>query len=437
MYQNYKKFLEEFIAFKSISTDPSYKSEIEKTSQWLEKQLAQNGFKTKVITGYDNPLVTGYYEVDQAFETVLIYGHYDVQPASQQDGWDSEPFLLTEKNGRLVGRGAVDNKGQIAIHLVTVFELIRQKKLRYNIKFLIEGNEETGSDRLHDFLKDHKELLSSDYVVISDGEITSGHPVIEVGFRGVINASITLTTSDRDLHSGLYGGSVPNAALELTKLINKLYVNTTTLAVPGIYNDVIAPSEEELKKHASFPFSKEHHFKITGTRELFTEDSADFYTQTGLRPSLEITGLDSGYTGVGFKNAVPHSATVKLNMRIVPNQEPPTIIAQFKEYIESITPEYATIDVQIGEGVKPIRIGSDSAIAKKAASLLKDEFGKDVLYKYCAATIPIVVDFKELLNVQQLLLPFGNEDCNMHGANENFEIDLIKKDIRVSWNLLS
>ncbi|OGK47351.1 hypothetical protein A3B46_02190 [Candidatus Roizmanbacteria bacterium RIFCSPLOWO2_01_FULL_39_19] len=453
IYHDYLNFLREFTAFKSISTDPSFATDIANTARWLQDQLAANGFKTEFITGYDNPLVVGSYIVDPKLKTILIYGHYDVQPpyakASEgqarmieedlwkAEGWENDPFVLTEKNGRLVARGAVDNKGQIALHLTTVFELIKQKKLNYNIKFLIEGNEETGSPNLRHFIEDHADLLSCDSVLISDGEIASGHPVIEVGFRGVINTAITLTTSDRDLHSGLYGGSVPNAARELMKLIEKLYQGTTTIAIDDFYDDVIAPTKEELKNHASFPFSIEHHHRVTGTKKLFSENSLDFYTQTGLRPSIEITGFESGYNGVGFKNAVPHTASAKLNIRIVPNQDPKKTVKQFEAFVKNNTPSYATVTLQLGQGCKPIRINPKSELATKAAKLLTQEFNKKVLYKYCAATIPIVIDFKEILGVSQVLLPFGNEDCNMHGANENFEIDLIKKDIGVAWGLLS
>lgn len=436
LYQKYQKFLKKFVSFKSVSTDPQFASEIEKTAKWLEINLSDNGFDTQVITGYENPVVLATYCHDPHAKTILIYGHYDVQPARLEDGWDSQPYELTEKNGRLFGRGAVDNKGQIAIYLVTVFELIKLKKLNHNIKFLIEGNEETGSDRLSDFIKDHQELFASDFVVISDSEIASGHPAIEVGFRGVINASITFTTSDRDLHSGLFGGSVPNAAHELISLIEKLYKGKTTIAIDGFYDDVIKPTKSELQNHRSFPFSKDHHYKVTGTKALFSENNYDFYTQTGLRPSIEITGFESGYNGVGFKNAVPHTATVKLNIRIVPNQDPKLIASGFEKFVKKHTPPYVTCKLRVGDGNKPIRIDATSELATKAALLLEKTFNKKVLYKYCGATIPIVVDFEEILHIPQVLIPFCNEDCNMHGANENFEIELIKKDISFAVKFL-
>ena len=219
----YKKLLTEFVSFKSISTDPEFKPEIEKTVEWLRNLFTENGFTVKVLHGKKtNPVVYSHYQTDDNAETVLIYGHHDVQPASIEEGWEQDPFTVLEKKDKWIARGVVDNKGQILIHIATVLDLIKANKLKYNVKFLIEGNEETSNDELSEIMRTEKELIKTDHVLISDGEIVDGKPAIEASLRGGFNLTLALKTADNNLHSGIYGGAVPNAAFELSKLLSKL-----------------------------------------------------------------------------------------------------------------------------------------------------------------------------------------------------------------------
>ena len=219
-----------------VSTDPKYKEDIEDTVDWLEDLFEDHSFEEEVFKGYGHPIVYASYEKDPSLETCLVYGHYDVQPAQKSDGWDSDPFELTENDGKYVGRGIVDNKGQVLVHMHSVFELIKEGKLNYNVKFLIEGDEETGGMGIGILLKDKKELFAADCVMISDGEMPY-RPVLTASFRGTFNATVAYKTADNNLHSGLYGGAVPNAAEELSRLIAKMHDEDMVSRVDGFYDD--------------------------------------------------------------------------------------------------------------------------------------------------------------------------------------------------------
>ena len=212
MLDQYKKLLQEAVRLQSVSTSSQYQEQIKQMVAWYKNLFEQNQFSVKVIEGYDNPIVLASYAADPSYKTVLIYGHYDVQPASKDEGWDNEPFELAERDGRLIARGAIDNKGQVLAHLVNVFELLKGKNLRYNVKFMIEGNEETGSPHLEGFIQDNQELLKTDFVMISDGEISGGVQNLEVAFRGGFNSALTISVGTQDLHSGLYGSEIGRAS---------------------------------------------------------------------------------------------------------------------------------------------------------------------------------------------------------------------------------
>jgi len=249
LFSDYKKLLSKFVSFKSVSTDRAFQAEIEKAVLWLKKLLEENRFKVKIIRGFGNPIVLASYEVSHNVETCLIYGHYDVQPAAKNEGWRKDPFELFENRGRLYGRGVVDNKGQILIHIFAIANLIRQRRLAYNIKFLIEGNEETGSEGIFRFIKKYKQELASDFILISDGEIVGSYPTIELSFRGTFNLTLTVKTSKTDLHSGIYGGAVSNAAYELSKFLSLLYDRYNRVAIPGFYTGVDRITADILKNN--------------------------------------------------------------------------------------------------------------------------------------------------------------------------------------------
>lgn len=425
------KQLSEFVKFKSVSTDAKFKDDIEKTARWLASQFESNGFKAQIVGGYDNPIVVASLVVSPKLETCLVYGHYDVQPAEKNEGWDTEPFTLTEKNGRLYARGAVDNKGQVFAHMFTVFKLLKAGKLNYNVKFIIEGNEETGSPSLAKFVKANISLLKADFVMLSDGEITAGHPTIELGFRGVLNTTIKLTVSDRDLHSGLFGGTTPNAADELTKLLTTMFYGPS-VNIPRFYDDVKKVPADVLAQNKKLPYSKEYFEDITGTCKLVTEAGYGFHTQVSMRPSAEITGLRAGYTGEGYRNSIPGSALAKVNFRLTAEQDPKRIAKLVATYVKKITPKYAKVEVEFDEASYGVKLDVNNKYVEKAKKCLKEAYGSEVLLKYCGATLPIVAEFQKLLGIPQVLAPLANEDCRMHATNENFEVKLVENSLKFS-----
>ena len=284
MTSDFKNLLTEYVALKSISTDPQYKGEMLKTAEWIKAYLQKFGFTVEFIQGSTcNPVVFGSLTTNISLPTVLIYGHYDVQPSDQ--------FDLVEIDGRLVGRGVVDNKGQNLIHIYTVCKLAQEKKLKYNIKFLIEGNEETGNDDMSDLLRLHKDKFKSDIVLVSDGEIAGENPCIEVSLRGGFNSRLVYTTAKTNVHSGLFGGAIPNAAYEMAKFLNKLQTPDNQINIPGFYDGVDNISNSERQNNIQMGKIADNLIHDIGVTTYLTEPDTDFFTQTGLRPTIQITGI--------------------------------------------------------------------------------------------------------------------------------------------------
>ena len=432
MNQTYINLLAAFISYKSISTDLSYKTEIQKTVAWLKNTFDMQNFTTQIIEGYDNPIVVAKYIANPSYKTCLIYGHYDVQPADITDGWDSEPFTLTQKNNRIFARGAIDNKGQIAIHIAAIFELIKENKLGHNITFMIEGNEETGSPFLSKFIQYYKQILDCDFIMISDGEITAQSPVIELGFRGGFNSTLNIQTASNDLHSGIYGGAAPSASHELSKFLASLFNEQNQVAIPHFYDNV-----EPIDGKMNIPFSQEEYSKITGAKALLTEPGIDYYNQTGLRPTLQITGIQSGYVEDGYKNIIPCKATAKINARLVKNQNPTKIAELLTQFIKDNLPSYVDHTFTITDPYEGIKLDVENEYVKKATQLLEKAYNKKPLYKYSGGGLPVVTEFDAVLGKPQVLVPFANEDCAMHGANENFDLKFAERAYNFSKSYFS
>lgn len=435
-YKRYKKLLTEFVSFKSISTDPKYLSEIEKTVVWLSNIFRQNSFKVRVFrTKEANPVVFAEYEVSKDAETALIYGHYDVQPAKKSEGWKSEPFVLEEKTGKLYGRGSVDNKGQIAIHIASVLDLIQENKLNYNIKFLIEGNEETGNTTLSKVMKKYKKDLKCNFVLVSDGELTNNNPTIEVSLRGGFNSTLTYKTGKNNVHSGLFGGSIPNAANELSKFLSKVYNKDNSISFKEFYLGVDKILPDQVKNNKKLLSEAKDLVKLAGVKKLLTEKDTDFFTQTGLRPTIQITGIKSGYIDSGYANIIPATAEARINFRIVTSQDPKKISKAFVAFVKRNTPKYVDYTITFNGLHKAIKVNTNNLYIKKAEKILESVYKKKVSRKNVGGAIPFVGDVKKILGVDTLLIPLCNEDCNMHGANENFDTNLVVKGLEFS-NLL-
>ncbi|MCA9381114.1 M20/M25/M40 family metallo-hydrolase [Candidatus Dojkabacteria bacterium] len=431
-YSLYRQLLDKFISFKSISTDPEYKDEMMATAKYLEKIFKEYDFDVKIIEGYGNPFAYAEYNKLKDAETCLIYGHYDVQPASLEDGWDSEPFVVDERDGKLYARGIVDNKGQVLVHIATIFNLIKEGKLKYNIKFLIEGDEESGSVEIDNFIADHKNLLKSDFFIISDGPILQDYPTIDVSFRGVINCELKIKTSGKDLHSGMYGGIVPNAAEEAARIINILKDEEHWLNIEGLNEEIDMIDVTIIENNKSIPISADELLVTTGTKVIFYDEEIDPFTRNGLFTSMEVTGFNSGYTGNGFRNAVPGKASVKLNFRLRPDITPNEFKKLFSKHIESIIADYADFEIIYDQDSPGVFLNTDNTYLESSISILEEVFGKQVLKLYQGAIVPIGVLIQNELQIPGGLINLANEDSDMHAANENFDIGVLKKGIKFS-----
>lgn len=432
MIEIYKKLLSELIKFKSISTDSTAKGEIAAASQWLKGIFEAKGFQVNVLEGYGNPVVVTSLIVDPSFKTCLIYGHYDVQPASLEEGWLSEPFELNERDGRIYGRGATDNKGQFLIHVASIFDLLEKKQLGYNIKFMLEGDEETGSPFLEKLINDNKELLAADLAVVSDGEVVGDWPVIETGFRGGFNSTLMVRTAAMDLHSGLYGGAAPSAAHVLAKFVANIFNDKNEVAVPGFYDNVDVIDATTAENNKTLPFDPAEYEKITGCKTLLMEPEMNFYSQTGLRPTIQVTTLVSGYLGDGYRNGIPATASVKLNFRLVKSQDPAKVVEIFRNYLKATLPSYVEYDFIVKDPYEGIKLNTENEYVKKAVGVWEKVAGKKPLFKYVGGGLPIVTLFNDVLKVAQVVTPLANEDCAMHAVQENIKIVNVERGLAFS-----
>lgn len=436
--QGFVKLLQEFIELKSISTNSKYIDEINKTADWLKNQFENNKFIVQMINmKHTNPVVYAEHIISPDLETILIYGHYDVQPAEEKDGWHQDPFKLTEKNGRLIARGVVDNKGQTFIHIFTIFALIKEGKLKYNIKFLIEGNEETGNPDMEQLVKENIELLQSDYLIISDGEMIGDNPTISAGLRGGANLKITYKTANTNVHSGIFGSAIPSAALELIKLIDGMFDDAHMFKPEWFYNDVDEISQEQLANHKKIAHLADQTVANIGVKKILTEDGLDFFSQTGLRPAVTVTGFKTGYIDEGFSNIIPAYAEAKLNFRFVTKQDPRELLDKFVEYVKENTPDYVDVEVNLAEMSDAVKVNVDSDMFKKVKSLITQAYNAEPILRYVGGSIPFVSYAKTYLGKDAILIDLANEDCNMHGVDENFKIDLVEKGLLLSNKLFS
>ncbi len=428
MLPTYLDLMKQFIAFRSISTDPNYKEHMSDTADYLVELLKTYGFQAEAIPWYGNPIVVWSHVTDPALPTYLIYGHYDVQPAAKDEWREQDPFDLHIQDDKIVARGAVDNKGQIMIHIATIGKLVQEGRLQYNIKFMIEGDEETGSPYLVKFLNDYKDLLRADVVVVSDGEIIGDHtPTIGAGFRGWCNMTLTFQTADVDLHSGLYGWIAPNSALEAMKVLGKLYTQQHRIAIDDYYKTVDPITDEEIANNKSLPVTHEEIMQSTGIKNLLIQEWYDAVTANGLMPTIQISGLQAGYTGDGYRNAIPHKTIVKINFRFARGQNPTDSIAQFVSRVNEQTPEYVTLNIDISDPYGAITIKTDHPSIQKAREVLTASHGKEPVLRFCGAAIPVTGLFQDILGSAVVIVDLANDDCRMHGVGENFKLSCIQK----------
>jgi len=428
VFANKGRFLDELfelLRFPSVSADPKHKDDMLKTAEFVAQKLRDAGADAVEVcptAGY--PIVYGEKTVDPALPTVLVYGHYDVQPADPLELWDTPPFEPTVRDGKIYARGAADDKGQFYMHVKAFEYMVRHNALSCNIKFMIEGEEEVGSANLGTFVKQNRERLRNDVVLISDTSMISlEQPSLETGLRGLSYVEVEVAGSNRDLHSGVYGGAVPNPANVLAKMIASLHDEHNRIAIPGFYDDVAELSAEERAELNKAPFDLEAYKRDLGIADVWGESGYTSIERTGIRPTLDVNGIWAGYTGEGAKTVLPAKASAKISMRLVPNQRSEKITQLFKAHFEAIAPSCVRVTVTPHHGGEPVVTPTDSPAYRAAEKALEETFGKKPVPTRGGGSIPIVALFEQELGAKTVLLGFGLDSDNLHSPNEKYGIE--------------
>jgi acetylornithine deacetylase/succinyl-diaminopimelate desuccinylase-like protein len=417
----------EYIRFPSVSAQPAHRQDMAACAHWLKARCADLGLKTRICPTAGHPIVVAQTPRRKGARRphFLVYGHYDVQPPEPFELWQSPPFEPRQVGRSLFGRGACDNKGQHWAHLKAV-EAYRATgtELPCDLTFVIEGEEEVGSRHLTEFLKAHRAELRCDAVVISDNGIPSKqHPALTYALRGVTAVEVELQGPSRDLHSGIYGGSVDNPAMALCQLLAQLRDRNGRVSVPGFYDEVATLSAYERKQLARLPYREADYRKLLGVPKLFGERGFTPYEQRTARPTLEINGLTSGYQGEGSKTIVPAWARAKITIRLVPNQKPDRVRQRVVDHLQRLCPPTVRLKITTGHGGEPYLMSPDGPQAQAALRALKTAFGCEPMLAREGGSIPIVNDFKRILGADTLLLGLSLPDDNAHSPNEKFDLD--------------
>lgn len=425
--ENKQRFLEELfelLRFPSVSADPKYKGDVLKTADFVAAKLKEAGAdKVEVCATAGYPIVYGEKLIDEKLPTVLIYGHYDVQPADPLELWDTPPFEPTVRDGKIYARGSADDKGQFYMH-VKAFELMmKTNTLACNVKFMIEGEEEVGSSNLGIFVKENEERLKADVVLISDTSMISmENPSIESGLRGLAYMEVEVVGPNRDLHSGVYGGAVANPATILCKMIASLHDENNHITIPEFYDKVVELTDDEKKALNAAPFDLDEYKKDLDINAEWGEKGYSTLERTGTRPTLEVNGIWSGYIGEGAKTVLPSKANAKISMRLVPNQSSEEISAIFQKHFESIAPEFVKVKVMAHHGGEPVVTPTDSVAYRAAEKAIEESFGKTPIPTRGGGSIPIVALFEDVLGIKSVLFGFGLDSDALHSPNEKYDI---------------
>ena len=429
--QNYLNQLFEFLELPSISADSRYKKTMEETAKWLSNQLINSGCdSSKIYSTNGHPIVYGEKIIDESMPTILVYGHYDVQPPDPIELWTNPPFKPVIKktdvhpDGAIFARGACDDKGQVFMHVKAFEQLIKNNKLNCNVKFMIEGEEEVGSENLESFLRENKDKLGADVILISDTGLSNlNNPTLTVGLRGLAYMELKVKGPNRDLHSGTYGGTLANPINILSDIISSLIDNKGKITIPGFYDDVIEidKSSRDLIEEKS-NFDEENFKKSLGIELVKGELGYTTLERKSIRPTLDVNGIWGGYTGEGSKTVIPSEASAKISMRLVPNQDWKKISELFKNHIKNIAPKSVSIEVLTHHGGNPYVTPENFKGYKSAINAYRDSFGKDPIPQKDGGSIPIVPMFESILGIKTVLMGFGLDSDAIHSPNENFGI---------------
>lgn len=431
-FERFVAELQDLLRIPSISTDPDYAGEVRRAAAWLADHFRALGLQTVEIfeTG-GHPIVYAAYEVGSDRPTVLVYGHYDVQPPDPLELWTSSPFEPRIRDGVLYARGASDDKGQLFMHVKAAEAYLKTAgTLPVNLKFLIEGEEESGSVHLRPFIEAHRSLLSADVVAISDTALFApGVPSITYGLRGLVYVEVELTGPVRDLHSGVYGGAVENPINALARLIAGLHDAQYRITIPGFYDDVRPLTEEERQAFRELPFDEQAWMEAIGVSAVRTEAGYTILEAITARPTLDVNGIWGGYQGKGAKTVLPAKAGAKISMRLVPDQDPEDIIAKTQCYFEQHTPPTCQLRFTALHGGRPVLVNTRHPALQAAAEAMARVFGRRPYFTREGGSIPVVADFKQLLGLDSVLMGFGLNSDAIHAPDEHFGLDRFRQGI--------
>ena len=422
----YVEELKQFLRIPSISTLAEKKPDMKTAAEFVAGKLRSAGMQNvKIIETKGHPLIYADWLNAPGKPTVLIYGHYDVQPVDPINLWDSPPFEPTIKDGKIYARGATDDKGQMYIHIKTVEAFMKTRgSLPLNVKFIIEGEEEIGSGNLEEFVNKNQDLLKCNAVLISDTSLYGpGIPTITYGLRGLCYMEVEVTGPNKDLHSGTFGGAVDNPINVLAEMISNLKDKNGKIKIPGFYKDVVNLTKKERDNFKALPFSEKKYARELGVKELNGEKGYSTLERTWARPTLDCNGILGGFTGDGAKTVLPSKAKAKISMRLVPNQDPNKIAKLFKSYMNKIAPKTVKLSIRDLHGAYPIATSLDDSATIAAAKALSKVFGKKTVFMKEGGSIPIVVTFAKKLKASPVLMGMGLDSENLHSPNEHFNLN--------------
>ena len=431
---NGMRFVEELKALlriPSVSTAPEHREDVRRAAQFCADELTRIGMEEVELIETataerpgGHPLVYAELLHSEDKPTVLCYGHYDVQPAEPLDEWRSPPFEPTERDGNIYARGAVDDKGQMWMHVKAIESLMSAGTLPVNLRVILEGEEEVGGEGIAKFVREHGDRLKADVALVSDTEMFAPDlPTLCVGLRGMIYTEIEARGARTDLHSGIYGGAAPNPFVALAQVIAKLKDEDGKILIPHFYDKVAAPTDAELKAWKELPFDEEEYREAEiGSTELTGEPGFSALERTWARPTLEVHGMPGGFVGAGAKTVIPAKAVAKVSLRLVPDMTPAESFVQFKAYVESICPKGIQLEVRLIHSGDPIVVSTNNSFVRAATEAMAEVFGKQTVFVRGGGSIPIVGDFVRELNTPTVMMGFGLPDDNLHAPNEKFHL---------------
>ncbi len=437
-YQKYVNELSELIKIKSISGEADFDGEVKKAADWLRNRLTGLGFESRVMQTSYNPVVYGeWLRAGEKAKTILIYGHYDVQSPEPLSEWKSDPFVPTIRNGNMYARGMADDKGQLYTWISAISELVKNNKLEVNVKFLIEGAEEVGSKGLDEFVKKNKQLLKADVCVLSDTHcLSESKPLITYGLRGLVYFDMVVSSLKNDVHSGIYGGNVLNPANELARMLTQMKDEKGEIKIPGFYDNVRQLGNKEKVELAKFPFTIENIKNETGACVVVGEEKRSIPERAGARPTLDVNGIWGGYSREGSKTIIPASAGAKVSMRLVPYQSSKEISSKFEKFVRLITPKGLKVEINELNTAEPVLLEKESEYFLCAEEAYKSVFGRKPLYELSGGSIGVVVDFKNVLGIDSVMMGYGLPDDGLHAPNEKMSLTMFEKGIETNMEFL-